>query len=220
MFCRNDAVYPVRAGQAFLIMPEDRCSFQPDPNDPWTMRWVGFTGSLSAKFAGLSPVFDLPPGFLATLCDPCNKKLPKKSVQYRITAELFSLCALIPELQDIRADHVQAAKNYIQSHYAEQIRVEDVADKLGLTRHYLSTIFKKKTGISVQEYLTQVRFAAAEYHLRQGCSIKETAGLSGFRYVSGFNRLFTQKRGITPTQWKNQMLADDEAAMSAIETRK
>ena len=61
LYARGGA-YPVRAGQAFVILPEEVTTYQADVEDPWHYCWVGFDGALAADFAKLPPVLELPEG--------------------------------------------------------------------------------------------------------------------------------------------------------------
>ena len=45
----------------------------------------------------------------------------------------------------------------IRKHFREKIYVEDIASALGISEGYLSRVFKKETGGSIQDYVNQVR---------------------------------------------------------------
>lgn len=190
-------VFEVTAGQAFLIRPGELASYQADNSDPWHYRWVGFDGELSARFSELPAVFSLPEEIFRQIIrageDP-------STAEYRIAAELLRLYARLFTKKGGDNRHVRRVENYIHASYMLPIRVESIAEQLNLDRRYLSALFKKKTGQSIQEYLISVRLEEAERHLRLGCSVKEAAGLVGFENVSNFSRTFKQRYGKSPSQ--------------------
>ena len=83
----------------------------------------------------------------------------------------------------------------------QDLRVEEIADKMNLDRRYLSRIFKEKTGQTVQEYLISVRMEAAKQQLVRGASVNEAAKLSGYEDVCNFSKMFKRLFGVSPGQW-------------------
>ena len=188
-------MYPVRAGQAFVILPEEVTTYIADMDDPWHYRWIGFDGLLSARFAELPPVLTLPEMLFGRMMRLSSQP---STAEYLLAGELFSLYAhLFADIQ-IGSTHVQRVDNYIRSNYMHPIRVEQIAAELSLDRRYLSRIFKAKMGCSIQEYLIRVRLEEAERLLLQGYSVKEAAHLAGYEDVSNFSKMFKKRTGKTP----------------------
>lgn len=196
LYARGQA-FEVTAGQAFLIRPDELASYRADSSDPWHYRWVGFDGELSARFSELPAVFSLPEEIFRQIIrageDP-------STAEYRIAGELLRLYARLFTKKGGDNRHVRRVENYIHASYMLPIRVESIAEQLNLDRRYLSSLFKKKTGQSIQEYLISVRLEEAERHLRLGCSVKEAANLVGYDNVSNFSRTFKQRYGKSPSQ--------------------
>ncbi|MBS4189720.1 AraC family transcriptional regulator [Bacillus sp. FJAT-49705] len=94
---------------------------------------------------------------------------------------------------------VQMALGYINRHFTEEITLESVAMEVHLSPNYFSNIFKKTTGSSFIEYLTQLRMEKAKLMLMDlNCTvyqIAETVGYSTSRY---FSRVFKSYSGMTP----------------------
>lgn len=195
-FCVGGATYNVTGGQAFLIRPGEVASYRADMQDPWHYRWVGFDGNLAARFAELPPVFPLSDEIFRKMLRVCDDPTV---AEYRLAAELMKLYAHLFAQTGGENRHVRHVQNYILTSYMLPIRVETIAAQLNLDRRYISQLFKKKTGQSIQEYLISVRMEEAERHLRQGCSVKETADLVGYENVSNFSRMFKKHQGISPS---------------------
>ncbi len=195
----RDQAYPVGPGQAFLIPQGELAHYQADMEDPWYYCWIGFDGALASRFAQLAPVFSPPEEvfrrMLRVTGDP-------SVTEYRLAAELFRLYALLFSEPKRSNPHVRQVENYIRASYMHPIRVEHIAQQLNLDRRYLSRLFKAKTGISMQQYLLNVRMDEATGYLRQGYSVKECAHMVGFEDVSNFSKLYKRHFGKSPAHHK------------------
>lgn len=102
--------------------------------------------------------------------------------------------------------HFQRFQNvldYIDSHYAENLTLEDVAEYSGFSKYYFSRLFKDYSGYNFYDYLVMRRIKAAELLLTQPrISITEVALQSGFLSISTFNRSFKKIKGCTPGEYK------------------
>lgn len=186
--------HSVHAGQVFLILPGEVTTYTADTQDPWHYRWLGFDGSLTHRFSKLPPVFDLPEVLFPSLPFDQTHCAP----EYQLTAQLFMLYAhLFPAHTDTN-EHVQKVKGIIQAAYMQDLRVEGLAQELSLDRRYLTRLFKEKTGLSIQQYLINVRMEEADQYLRQGYSVQQTASLCGYNDVSNFSRMYKRHYGQSP----------------------
>ena len=90
----------------------------------------------------------------------------------------------------------------INRRYRETIGIAQVADELGVSPNYLSTIFKRETGKSFTRHLTELRLDKSRELLRQPeASIGSIARSLGYQSGRHFTRLFKERFGITPSQW-------------------
>lgn len=84
-------------------------------------------------------------------------------------------------------------------------QIQDIATKLNLTSRYLSDALKAETGKSAKECLLLHLIERAKSRLMQSNDSVSTIAYSlGFEYPQYFARLFKNKVGITPTQYRNQ----------------
>jgi len=78
------------------------------------------------------------------------------------------------------------------------------ADELHLSTNYFGDLIKKETGVSAQEYIqSKVINVAKERIFDNSKSISEIAYNLGFKYPQHFTRLFKQKTGVTPVEYRN-----------------
>ena len=82
--------------------------------------------------------------------------------------------------------------------------VKDLADAVHLSPGYLGDLLKKETGLNAQEHIHHYVIAEAKnILLNSNQSISEIAYHLGFEYPQYFSRLFKQKTGTTPIEFRN-----------------
>ena len=94
--------------------------------------------------------------------------------------------------------------NWTNEHYMEHISLEQIAEKLYLSKYYLCKLFRKYTRITYMTYLNQVRLDKAFQRLRSGKNVSECAVECGFESVSYFIQQFRKYYGYTPGQMLHQ----------------
>lgn len=95
------------------------------------------------------------------------------------------------------------AKRFIQQHYQESLRLEDVSGVVGFNATYFSVMFKKETGQNFMDYLTELRInKAKELLCGEECSVQDVAEQVGYRDLKYFSRLFKKTTGISPSDYK------------------
>lgn len=98
---------------------------------------------------------------------------------------------------------VTKAREYIDHHYKEEIRLGDLADLVGMTPTSFSRFFRLRTGKSVSDYIIDIRIGAATRLLVDSTtSIAEICYDCGFNNVSNFNRIFKKKKKCSPKEFR------------------
>ncbi|GAA3413791.1 helix-turn-helix transcriptional regulator [Paenibacillus hodogayensis] len=127
----------------------------------------------------------------------------------RLLARMIGeLCMLVQE-KKARHDPVKDfVLDYIVSHYREDLSLESVAEQLQMSRSYLSTYFRDKTGMTFTDYLNALRMSKAKELLGSGENILigEVAAEVGYRNVNSFIRMFKKICGITPGEYRRASL--------------
>ena len=80
-------------------------------------------------------------------------------------------------------------------------REEDIQKAANLNRQYMSALFKRQEGISIQQYIIRVRMERALTLLKQGISVTETARLCGYESIYAFSKAFKREIGVSPTEY-------------------
>ena len=99
---------------------------------------------------------------------------------------------------------VQGAKNYIDVNHADSgLSLNIVAENIGVSANYLSTIFSRESGETFSEYLNKVRVKKAMVMLKSTnlrvAEISEKAGYNDPRY---FAKIFKKIIGVSPQEYR------------------
>lgn len=92
---------------------------------------------------------------------------------------------------------------YVTSHIYEKISTSVIADALNVTSSYLSSSFKKNTGMSVTDFIKEKKIKEAKYLLDcHSYSIMEISELLCFSTQSYFGSIFKKHTGLTPIEYQ------------------
>jgi AraC-like DNA-binding protein len=98
---------------------------------------------------------------------------------------------------------VRKVQEYINTHYAEEIRLEDCAAMVGMAPSAFSRFFRQHTGRTLLDYIIDIRLGHAARMLVDTTSgISEISYACGFNNLSNFNRTFKARRGYTPRDFR------------------
>ncbi len=122
-----------------------------------------------------------------------------------INDSVFQMCELVNAArhQDSGNVHVEKAKHFISAHVTQEIGTADIAAAVSLSPYHLSRLFKACTGQTMREYLVNERIKAARQLLcEHKYSIPQIAALLRFCDQSYFTKVFRQKTGQTPGEYR------------------
>ena len=94
-------------------------------------------------------------------------------------------------------------EQYIKENYADpDLNISQVGQHFEMTPTYLSSQFKKETGVALLAYISNVRVEAAKQLLAQGLSVAKIAEQTGYRDSGSLIRVFKKVTGMTPGQYR------------------
>lgn len=215
--------YEIGAGQAFIIRPGEETTYRADDEDPWSYMWAGFHGYRAEDFIESmgykknSPVVRIEQ---MDVCVGCIENMLAASQITRINevkrlSELMMLFATV--MEDNASDamlsdnteypskiYVRAAVDFITEKYMNKIKIDDIADFIGISRSHLTGSFKKEMGVSPQEYLINFRLEKAASLLRSSKEqINIIAYQCGYEDSLSFSKAFKQKYGMSPKSFRS-----------------
>ena len=96
------------------------------------------------------------------------------------------------------------AKQFVEEHYAEQFTLDEMVEKLFVSKSYFCKLFREETGTNFKNYLNDYRIERAKYLLKDPTNRNYDVCLQvGLEDVSYFNQLFKKKVGLTPWEYRN-----------------
>ena len=98
---------------------------------------------------------------------------------------------------------------YIELHYRKKLMISEVAKHFYISERTISTLFRKRLGVTFTQFLTRWRLIEAKTMIMKGTALDMVAEQTGFADYSTFYRAFRKEFGISPKQFReNSMDAD------------
>jgi len=114
------------------------------------------------------------------------------------------------ERQSVSDERIKRMLIFMENHLSEELSVEFLAEQFFISRYHLMRLFKKETGQSLYDYLTERRLFFARELIRQGVPATESYFQAGFGSYSSFTRAYGKRFGTTPTGRNGRYLSMDE----------
>jgi AraC family transcriptional activator of pobA len=161
-------------GQRLLVPPEDRAD------------WVGHLADLEAELVARRDGY----------ADAARAHLTLLLVRLgRLRVDQPDELGLEPLLASVF--------DVVESRYHEPISLRDVADAVGLTTGHLTTVVGRRTGRTVQQWITERRMREARRLLADtDLAVGEVGHRVGYREPGYFVRRFRAAHGVTPSAWR------------------
>lgn len=108
-------------------------------------------------------------------------------------------------MKQVHVDHIEIkrAVKYMEENYARDLNMAMVSNYVSLNYTYFSKIFKEYTGDNFVGYLKKIRISRAKELLESSHSkVYEIAEQVGFENTKLFTRVFKEKEGITPQEYR------------------
>ena len=218
----NGMTYHLHKGDFFVIYPDTEIFYQADNNEPWDYIWVGFQGIKAETYLGYAGVDRnnlIGHCYNTSYMLSCVQQMTFARVlthynELRRQAALLQVFAALieqhheqlSEEEQVEYPHhiyIDRTLDYVQTHVSENIRIQDIANYIGIDRSYLTSIFKKSLGISPQEYLVNYRMEYASELLKESdVKIAAIAHEVGYHDPLTFSKVFKKHMKLSPTQWR------------------
>jgi len=211
----------INAGDIFILFPGIWHRFKPDSDSGWDEYWVEFNGDLinhyrSKEFLNPeSPVItvgiqeDIARNYLQVIN---LLKEEKPGFQYiasgnivQILGQIFASKKYHPFEGKAIENQIRQAKLMILENQHLPVTQEKIAESVGMGYSLFRKKFKEYTGVSPAQYHIQLRInKAKDLLITTNHSFKELAHELGFESTDYFFRLFRQKTGFTPSEFREK----------------
>lgn len=217
----------VESGKVILLFPGVWHRYVPDQETGWLHYWVVFNGETPRRwvkngfFTPKNPVVlvnreDL---FLKTFTDildaircdqPALQQVLASATGY-LLSQLYSAKQANTSGQTPVVAAIREALRRMHEQTGAEIDVRTLAQELKVGYNWFRRVFLEHTGLSPHQYHLQLRIARARSLLSDTTlTIRQTAYETGFESEPYFCRLFKNKTGLTPSQWREQSRSLDK----------
>lgn len=209
-------------GDVFCLFPNRTYTYRIHPcPDKLRMGWIAFQGEQAALILDSVPMNAALPyahkkmtrEFLLTFEQllhagtgvSMQDRLNRSILSYRLLSQLLPAESeqSIPGKPD---QWIEDSKNYMDTHYTEDITVQDTAAYVGIHRSYFSKMFTERVGTTPTLYLKRLKMDKSLLMLQQGHSVLETALSLGYSDTASFSRAFRRYFGSAPTRYYQNKL--------------
>lgn len=210
-------------GSGFLFFPGELSSYRADAQEPWSYAWLAFSGAKAAEALaelGLDHErriyrtecqAELTPRLLASvtaLAESCGR-LRRLSLLYAALADLAEHAAAATDAagRATTESYVDEVLDFIQRNYSRHnMSIETMADKIGLSRKYLSQLVRERMGKTPMALLMECRMYAAQGLLTTtDMPISNVAASVGYGDQLAFSKAFRQWAGMSPSDYRKKM---------------
>lgn len=179
-----------------------------------------FSSIVQASSLWSQEVADQMRQILMTVHEENNER--KSGYRYVIKAKMFEMLAIlsreVPQNEnwnDQVREEISSTKQmenlerldkifmYIEAHYQDTITLNDISAYMGFSSFYFTKFFKKNTGTTFIQFLTEYRLNKAKWILlNEDATVTEVAERTGFSSVKTFHHQFKDLMGISPLKYK------------------
>ncbi|MCL9659558.1 AraC family transcriptional regulator [Paenibacillus hunanensis] len=141
-----------------------------------------------------------------------------RQLSFHLLSELLLLLTVHeqPALQNNSDSRIEEVLHYLQEHYAEDIRIEQLAQLVCLSPSRLSHLYKSHTGETIMDTLIRLRLERAQHLLASTCRyVGEIAYEVGFNSQTYFTCKFTRHFGISPSLYRSSLNPSGGCASSS-----
>ena len=156
------------------------------------------------------------------LFDSCSDKLHPYADSLRKGYLLALFSELIPHLTVSQlsmndSGALRSIVSFCTRHFAEDLSLSVLEEKLHLNKYYISHLFSNRLGIRFNDYINSLRvMEACRYLLNTNYSVTEISEMVGFNTLRTFNRSFIKQLGVSPSEYRKN---DDIPARNGTSTK-
>ena len=130
------------------------------------------------------------------------KPVPREELESALGKVKENLQGKSPREESCRTI-IETARKYIEENYSRHLGIREVSDYVYISASYFSSLFKKETGVSFVDYVTDVRMKKAKQLLADPrYSIAQVAQMCGFGDAKYFSNVFRKKFDQSPQQFR------------------
>lgn len=216
----NSQEYVISQGELFLINPNTPHEFKIHQNNKYS-HWVlclntelieTFVQDYNHHFLQFDTVkipdcqlYEEVKNLFEIILDESRLFIEKEDFLIRVLDKLLKTKGKLMETSDIIDDDklylVEKVRQYINTHWRQDLTLDDLSKVANMSKFYFSRVFKKVIGLSPYDYLLQLKIKEVQNLLEESSNIAEIAYKTGFYDQSHLNKYFNKFVGISPGEY-------------------
>ncbi|AWB43663.1 AraC family transcriptional regulator [Paenibacillus sp. CAA11] len=220
----NNTKYFLKEGEGFMIPPNVSTFYQADEKNPWSYIWMGIGGELVQDYLANLSLNDEHLSFQVKDVDRF-KSIVFESFAYEKDTSLNELCLqrqafrFLEQLyQSMEIHQTRIETKKMNSYVAKSLQlineapmynitINKLANQLAVHPSYLSRLFKADIGLSIKEYIMELRITTSNDLLTTtDDSIQRISERLGFSSLQAFSKAFKKHNGVAPTEYRQQRI--------------
>ncbi|MBD8068754.1 AraC family transcriptional regulator [Bacillus sp. PS06] len=216
----GEQTFSLKKGDAFLVqLPSDHCYYLPDDSSHWEFIYITLYGQEAIHYYHTLTERH---GHLLTLPTDARpikqiyhslERIQTKGIHHSYEASGHAYTFLMECMQYFEHEQRKGSKlplavakaiKYMETHYQEDLSLNDIVSVSGLSKYHFTRLFHKAVNDTPIKYLTKIRMNQALDLLKnRDLSIEEVASAVGYTNGNYFSKVFKSVLDVTPSEYRN-----------------
>lgn len=219
----NGQVYTIKPGMAFFFRKDIPHVYEPTIKT-WKTAWITFNGvqvESLLDYMGIGNALVLNIEWMTEMRQrikeifyTLNVPLDRQERTIIGSGQLYNFLIFMDQNRKACQNENQIYERlrpvirYMDTYYAQDITLEDLANQIGVTKYYLCRLFKEAYEHKPIDYLNKIRIKKAKEYLvmQEQVKIKEIGEAVGFKDSSYFCSKFKEYEGCSPLEFKRKYI--------------
>ncbi len=208
----------LEVGDAVYFPAGEKVNYRPATDNDWSTVFFIFNGRSVASTLG-NKSFTVKGGGLSFIPDMLNElreNYDRDDFKEIAFSKLYYLILILkrysPEAETVSSspdvsNTIAKSIKHIHEQFTTDLPISEIAEVSGVTREYFCKLFKEQTGLTCTAYINELRISKACDLMMQDSTkkIEDISRECGFRTVTYFNRVFKQKMGVSPGEYRQNI---------------
>lgn len=209
----------VRPNQVFILPSHQPHKYGADPDDPWSIYWIMFSGKLCYDLAEMNAFracykpqtllqpekyMELYEGMFDTLSEGHTINNLRLANMNLLLITMLFIQQGMDKNKKVKNTPVKKVIDFMKSNIGKKLSITEIARIAAYSPSHLHNLFRTHTGYSPLDYFIHLKMqCACKYLNNTNLLIKEIAPLVGYDDQYMFTRIFTKIMGSSPQQYRS-----------------